>query len=767
MPLTKATAQDAPRVVHRIDLPALPMARSIAVIAQTYDVAIGTPGDWPPVIAAPVHGRLTIGEALRAALRRSGWQARAVDVSTWRIEPGAETATRRPPPAAPPDTRGADLSVTGTKRSLTLRNLPMSGEVVMLGDQAALHPPLDAATLAARLPGLTLGGPGAGQSRLFLQGVADSAFNGAAPATVAVVLDNARVSYAGAAPEIRLVDIDRVEVLEGPQGTLYGAGTLGGIYRMVTNRPDLDRASGDWTVWSGGTSGARGGPDVGGSAVVNLPVVPGMVALRAVGYDDHVAGWVRSTGQDATNSTNTAGGRLALGAAPGGRWRIEATLMTQSIRTADSGYVYAPNTLIRPAQAAEPSASSIDHAGLTVTGPLGVGELVVTTSRTILDTRLTFDATQGAGAFGLSDPAAFMERTHEALWDNEVRATGHAGALNWVAGASWFLVDYARQHSLTGTGGETIGLDALNRSTSELAGFADASLSLARHWQIDLGARLSRDRLDETLAVPGNATNATVQRSTNVSPSIALSWHPRAATTAFARVATAFRQGELDQQGTASDSNDPTSPGDHLATAELGIRQTFAGNGLLTISAHYTRWNDMTADTLLSNNIVATRDAGSARIVGAQGQVRFVPAKGWRVEGGWEMEAAHLVRNQLGHALEDTRLPVVPVYTVRLAAHRTFGILGGTAELGGDLRQIGPGRLSFDPDLDRRIAPRLETGVSGEIRWSHVLAAIRIDNLLDARSDTYAYGNPLRLTTSQQFVPMRPRTILLSLGFRP
>jgi outer membrane receptor protein involved in Fe transport len=717
------------------------------------------------VVAAPVHGRLTIGQALGAALKGAGWHARAVGAQTWRIEPGADPDLHRASHAAPPETSGEDLTVTGTKRSLSLRDLPMSGEVVTLGGGSNLRPPPDAASLAARLPGLTLGGPGAGQSRLFLQGVADSAFNGAAPATVAVVVDNARISYAGAAPEVRLVDVDRVEVLEGPQGTLYGAGTLGGIYRVVTNRPDPERASGDWTGWTGGT--AHGGLDGGGSAVVNLPLVAGAVALRAVGYGDHAAGWVQSAGQDATNASDTAAGRLALAASPGGGWRIDATLLGQSIHTANSGYVYAPDTLDRPAQAVEPSASSIDHAALTVTGPLGTGELVVTSGRTVLNTRLAFDATQGAGDFGLSDPALFHEMTRERLWDNEVRATGHSGRLSWVTGLSWFLVDYDRWHSLTGTAGETVGLDVMARSTSEIAGFADLSRTFARHWQIDLGARLLRDTLDETLAVPGNATSATVQRHTGVSPSAALSWHPGTATTAFARVASAFRQGELDQEDTGSTGKNATFAGDHLTTAELGVRQVLKGDGLLTVSAHYTRWNDMSADTLLANNIIATRDAGAAQIVGVQGQMRITPVRGWRIETGWELEAAHLVRNQLGIALDDTRLPVVPAYTARLGALRAFPMLGGAAELGGDLRQIGPGRLSFDPELDRRIAPRLETGLSGEIRWSHVLAAIRIDNLANARSDTYAYGNPFRLTTSPQFVPMRPRTVLLSLGFRP
>ena len=704
-------------------------------------------------------------------LAGSGWHARQVGVATWRIEPGADRVpTHRPPPAIP-ETAGEDLTVTGTKRSLTLRDLPMSGEVVMLGDATGLRPPLDAASLAARLPGLTLGGPGAGQGRLFLQGVADSAFNGAAPATVAVVLDDTRVSYAGAAPDIRLVDIDRIEVLEGPQGTLYGAGTLGGIYRVVTKRPDMDHIGSDWAVWSGATQGDKSGLDGGGSAVVNLPLVEGTVGLRAIGYGDHVAGWIRTSGRTASNASDSTGGRLAFAAAPGGRWRVDATAMSQSIRTADSGYVYMPEANTRPAQAAEPSASSIDHVGLTLTGPLGSAELVATFGRTILNTRLTFDATQGAGNLGRANPALFQERTHEALWDNEVRATGHAGPMKWVAGLSWFLVDYSRQHSLTDTAGTTAALDVLDRSTGEFAGFVDMSVNLGRRWQIDLGTRLSRDTLDETLVTPGNGahptTIATVQRNSSVGPSAAMSWHPDAATTVFGRVATAFRQGELEQRDAPTDGSDPTSPGDHLTTAELGLRRSLARNGLLSISAHYTRWNDMTADTLLSNNIIATRDAGAARIVGAQGQIRILPANGWRMEAGWEAEAAHLVRNRLGYALDDSRLPVVPVYTVRLAVHRSFTMLGGAADLGGEARQIGPGRLSFDPQLDRRIPPRLETGMTGEIRWSRVLFGIRVDNLLDARSDTFAFGNPLRLATSPQYVPMRPRTILLSIGFRP
>src|SRR5690606_14816127 len=84
---------------------------------------------------------------------------------------------------------------------------------------------------------------GPGRNRLFLRGVADSPFSGESQSTVAVVLDEARVTYSAPDPDIRLVDVERVEVLKGPQGSYYGTGTLGGIYHIVTRRAQVDKTS--------------------------------------------------------------------------------------------------------------------------------------------------------------------------------------------------------------------------------------------------------------------------------------------------------------------------------------------------------------------------------------------------------------------------------------------------------------------------------------------------------------------------------------------
>lgn len=94
---------------------------------------------------------------------------------------------------------------------------------------AGPDPALDTASVASDVEGLTLTALGPGRNRMFLRGVADSPFNGASQSTVALLVDDARLTYSAPDPDLRLVDVDRVEILKGPQGSLYGTGALGGI----------------------------------------------------------------------------------------------------------------------------------------------------------------------------------------------------------------------------------------------------------------------------------------------------------------------------------------------------------------------------------------------------------------------------------------------------------------------------------------------------------------------------------------------------------
>src|SRR5205823_587441 len=172
---------------------------------------------------------------------------------------------------------------------------------------------------------------------------------------VGLYLDDVPITYNAPDPDLRLADIDRVEVLRGPQGTLYGSGSIGGIVRIVTARPDLSRVLGEVSVE--GMATQHGAPSYGLEAMANLPVAAGRAAIRAVVYSDERGGYIDNPVLHLknVNYSRRVGGRIAaLADLPDG-WTIEAGVAHQSIATADSQYTQGSGgPLTRGASVREP-----------------------------------------------------------------------------------------------------------------------------------------------------------------------------------------------------------------------------------------------------------------------------------------------------------------------------------------------------------------------------------------------------------------------------
>ena len=146
-----------------------------------------------------------------------------------------------------------------------------------------------------RLPMLASTSLGPGRDKIYIRGVADSSFNGPSQSIVGQYLGDVRLTFNAPDPDLYLYDVARVEVLEGPQGTLYGTGSLGGILRLVPNPPDLTRRP---AAVSAGLLSTRHGASGGdGAFMVNLPLDPGRLALRAVGYGSIDGGYIDDLGQ--------------------------------------------------------------------------------------------------------------------------------------------------------------------------------------------------------------------------------------------------------------------------------------------------------------------------------------------------------------------------------------------------------------------------------------------------------------------------------------
>ncbi len=148
------------------------------------------------------------------------------------------------------------------------------------------------------LPNVTASGTGPAQSEIYMRGLATnpggiqgSGAVGTFP-NVAVYLDDQSGQVPGRNLDIYVADIQRIEVLEGPQGTLFGAGAQAGVVRYITNKPVLDRTEGN--VDAGYAVTAHGDPSTNLDATINLPIIRGKLAVRAVIFNDNRGGYINN-----------------------------------------------------------------------------------------------------------------------------------------------------------------------------------------------------------------------------------------------------------------------------------------------------------------------------------------------------------------------------------------------------------------------------------------------------------------------------------------
>src|SRR6202167_5025362 len=195
-------------------------------------------------------------------------------------------------PVTSTDSQLAEVVVTAEKRESTVQKTPFSLTAVS-GDELASRGISSVAGLIADVPGISVRSAGPGQTELEMRGLSSS--GGAAP-TVGFYLDDIPLTPPVAALNGKVVvdpdlyDLSRAEVLRGPQGTLYGSGSMGGTIRLITNPPELNKFTGSLDVDGSGTK--NGGANGSGNLMLNIPVIDDKVALRVVGTDKYVSGWL-------------------------------------------------------------------------------------------------------------------------------------------------------------------------------------------------------------------------------------------------------------------------------------------------------------------------------------------------------------------------------------------------------------------------------------------------------------------------------------------
>ncbi len=243
---------------------------------------------------------LLSGAALSVVLAgtaHAGGAPAADTVQPAAVAPGSSVAPA--PGAAPQKTESVEVvTVTAQRRTEKLQNVPISIQALSGVTLKRLNVE-NFEDLVAQLPNVTAGGFGPGQNEVYIRGLSAGGDLGGQGGggvgsfpNVAVYLDDQSAQVPGHNIDVYAVDLNRVEVLEGPQGTLFGSGAQAGVLRYITNKPDPTRFGG--TIDAGGAGTLHGAASGNVDLTLNVPIIKDEMAVRLVVYDDNRGGYINN-----------------------------------------------------------------------------------------------------------------------------------------------------------------------------------------------------------------------------------------------------------------------------------------------------------------------------------------------------------------------------------------------------------------------------------------------------------------------------------------
>jgi outer membrane receptor protein involved in Fe transport len=212
-----------------------------------------------------------------------------------------------------------EVVVTAERRDESIQNVPITIQAIT-GEQLKELNVETFDDVIKYVPNVTQGTNGPGQGDIFMRGLGGSGGGNQSSATfasfpnVAVYLDDQSVQFPSRNLDVYMVDMQRIEVLEGPQGTLFGGGAEAGAIRYITNKPNLEKTEGNVDASYGWTAG--GDPNQSVNATLNVPLIENTLAVRAVIYDDRRGGYIDNMPSTFTRSNNDTGNYYA-GIKPG------------------------------------------------------------------------------------------------------------------------------------------------------------------------------------------------------------------------------------------------------------------------------------------------------------------------------------------------------------------------------------------------------------------------------------------------------------------
>lgn len=671
-----------------------------------------------------------------------------------------------------------NIVVTATKRKEPAQSLPYS-IAVTTGDQLQAFGVQSSHDLTSQIAGLTATNLGVGEDKLFVRGLTDSVLPGLSQSMVGLYLDETRITDDAPDPNLRLIDVDRVEVLRGSQGSLYGAGSLAGLVRIVTRKPALD----EYQAMAGSSISSidRGGISTSLDGMLNIPIIPRQLALRIVGYMDDEGGYVDDARlhDNNTNSTYVKGVRSALEWQPDGVWTIVVNVTEQNVKALDSQY-YLENLgpQKRDNFMREPHTDKIFLAGLTAQASLSWADLVSDTS--YVDRRLSnrFDASLAwpdLTGFPLG-PSPFDFRRKIQSFTHEMRLTSTGkGRWQWLLGL--FLSHQDEDFNSGLTGPDTLGASILARMehredrSNEAALFGEVTYDVTRKFSITAGARAftashNTSALSSGLLIGLPQSVKGANKQTGAAPKLVLKYQPGRNVMFYAQFSQGYRLGGINVDGPIGATGEPEGSfnSDVIYDYELGSKTSLFGGRVVANAATYLAiWRNVQTDQIAPNGAFYIVNAGNVRDLGLELDVSVQPLANLTVQGNFFWNNAQLSNTNPLLVASEGGLPGAPDTSFGLSARYDIPIDDREAAfISGSYGYVGISHLGFSentPAMGNYHLANLRLGIRRGA-WQAVIFA---NNLTNEDGNTFAFGNPFNLDKELQITPPQPRTIGVSL----
>jgi len=714
--------------------------------------------------------------------------------------------------------------VTATRRAEPLKDVPISITAVSQEE-------LDAKGIvgyegmAQVTPGVVLNRASANFNNFTARGIATNGYNANLQSTVAVYIDELPISANGNSTVLdpSLFDVERVEFLRGPQGTLFGSGSLAGALRILTHAPNPDAFEASFL----GDIGVTGSDALRQryNAMVNIPLAKDTLALRVVGFSRNEEGYIDNlgTGVDNANRLKSSGGRATL------LWQPTEELSAQ-VRVSREESTPEDSSLVNPALGKDKRYSdrpdmftgTMTNYNLTVGYQFDGAKL--TSSSTWSDYESLFNVDLAgtynqAFAFGLDGPAE--NRT----FVQEMRLVSDTdGPLDWVLGGFYLKRDrdvyfgyrsndeYLAASGITGLPDEYYLKFHSYDYTKEQALFGQLTYHFSDDFWATAGMRygsiqaqgftreggynsdyLTLAYLCSFYAVCGSPVTITPveaavgakARENGPSWRFSASWRPTPSVTTYAAVATGFRAPVVNARAGAVSTIDPDdvvipygAESDKLISYELGMKgRWLQGRLAANLALYYIDWKDIQVQAnRVSDSVQFATNIGGAYSRGLEFELMAMPNMDWTftLNGSFnqaEVDSLTTEEAAISGAVMGARLSG-PQFNASLTANYAFDLPRnalGNASLA--VVHVGdyPGSFPNVPGMPGTVSPTYDwteaytlVNASVSAAFGKYTVGLYAENLFDDRSINYVHPEAF---LDGRYGVVRPRTVGVRVGY--